>query len=82
MCIRDSASAAQLMILNASETSVSNTVGERLTERWAEQGGAATHYTLARNLRLPHDFISVTRPNVPIDVVYPLLIDLLTEGRP
>lgn len=76
------ASAAQLMILNASETSVSNTVGERLTERWAEQGGAATHYTLARNLRLPHDFISVTRPNVDVEVVYPLLIELLTEARP
>ena len=47
-----------------------------------EQGGAATHYTLARNLRLPHDFISVTRPNVDVEVVYPLLIELLTEARP
>lgn len=76
------ASAAQLMILNASETSTSNTVGYRLTDRWAEQGGAATSYTLARDLRLPHDFISVTRPNVDIEVVYPLLIELLTEGTP
>lgn len=76
------ASAAQLMIINASETSVSNTVAERLAERWQERGGAAETYTLERALRLPHDFISVTRPNVPIDVVYPLLIDLLTEVAP
>ena len=76
------ASAEQLMIINASETSISNTVGYRLTDRWAEQGGAATNYTLARDLRLPHDFISVTRPNVDVEVVYPLLIELLTEAQP
>lgn len=76
------ASAAQLMIINASETSVSNTVGYRLVDRWAEQGGAATSYTLDRDLRLPHDFISVTRPNVDVEVVYPILIELLTEAQP
>ena len=76
------ASAAQLMIINASETSVSNTVGYHLADRWAEQGGAATSYTLDRDLRLPHDFISVTRPNVDVEVVYPLLIELLTEAQP
>ena len=76
------ASAAQLMIINASETSVSNTVGYRLTDRWAEQGSAATSYTLGRDLRLPHDFISVTRPNVDVEVVYPILIELLTEAQP
>jgi alpha-beta hydrolase superfamily lysophospholipase len=76
------ASAAQLMIINASETSISNTVGYRMAEKWAERGGAADSYTLPRDMRLPHDFISVTRPNVPIDVVYPLLVDLLTEERP
>ena len=76
------ASAAQLMIVNASETSVSNTVAYRLTDRWVEQGGASTSYTLTHDLRLPHDFISVTRPNVDVEVVYPILIELLTEAQP
>jgi hypothetical protein len=72
------ASAEQIMIINPSETSVSNTVAERLTGRWQAQGGAAENTFLPREMGLPHDFISVTRPNVDIEAVYPLLIDALT----
>lgn len=74
------AASAVLLITNAAETSISNAVVDKLQSEWLSQSAVAVgRFELDRDLGLPHDFISTTRQGNPVDVVYPLLLDALTQ---
>ncbi|HUY76543.1 MAG TPA: alpha/beta fold hydrolase [Ktedonobacterales bacterium] len=68
-----------LMVLNRSDPAVNNTMAEALVDRWRKQGApVATHYFTASE-KLIHDIIDPEQPDQRVDLVYPILLDLLTK---
>lgn len=73
-------SAAALMILNDADTTTSNSVADLLADYWETGGTPVTRYYFSDELALPHDLISAFRADLDVSVVYPVLVDLLTEA--
>ena len=66
------------MITNAADQSVSNPIIERIVAIWQQHDGAQVDtYEFPKELGLPHDIITPTRPGNRVDLVYPRLLELL-----
>ncbi len=66
-----------LMVLNHADPAVNNRMSERLVELWRAQGAqVATHYFPVSD-KLGHDIIDPQQPDQRVDLVYPILLDLL-----
>jgi len=68
-----------LVITNANDTSVNNTLTAEVVSDWTSQGANIKTFEFPITLGLAHDLIDPTQPNQPIDIVYPKLIELITE---
>lgn len=67
-----------IMVSNASDQSVNNNIIDEFVSTWAAHGAEVVEtFRFDRSFGLPHDIITPTRPNAQIDVVYPVLLDLL-----
>ncbi len=72
------AAAAILALLNPADRSVSNTLTRTLLQQWQERGKQSLYlYEFDPTLDLPHDLIDPAQPDQQVEVVYPLLLELL-----
>jgi alpha-beta hydrolase superfamily lysophospholipase len=67
-------------VSNEADTSVNNAVLDLLVRQWRMQGSAVETYQFPAQLGLPHDVIDPNQAEQQIDAVYPILIDLITDG--
>jgi hypothetical protein len=69
------------MVLNENDASVDNRAAEVLAANWQKQGAReVTTYTFARSYELDHDLISQDHPKQKVDLVHPVLLQLM-NGR-
>ena len=71
-----------VMVTNASDKSVDNSINDLMTSLWLDHG--ASHvlgFEFEQDLDLPHDIITPTRPGNHVDIVYPILIDLTQDNQ-
>jgi len=73
------AAAKILVITNANDTSVNNILTAQVVSNWTRDGANIKTYEFPVTLGLAHDFIDPSQPNQPIDVIYPQLMDLITQ---
>jgi carboxylesterase len=67
-----------LVITNANDESVNNEVVAEFEQLWLEHGEQFLQtYQFEKELGIPHDMITVTRPNNRVDIVYPKLLELI-----
>jgi len=67
-----------IVITNASDDSVNNEVVAEFEQLWLQHGEQFLQtFQFDKTLELPHDLITVTRPDGQIDIVYPKLLELI-----
>lgn len=72
-----------LVITNPTDEHVNNTYAREIVERWQALGAEhVRHYTFDPQLKLLHDLMDPDQPYQQVGMVYPILLDLITEhGR-
>jgi len=68
-----------LVVTNANDPYVNNVLTAAVVKIWREHNARVTTYKFEAALRLGHDLIDPTQPDEGIDIVYPRLIDLITQ---
>jgi pimeloyl-ACP methyl ester carboxylesterase len=67
-----------LVITNANDESVNNEVVAEFEQLWLEHGEQFLQtYQFEKELGIPHDMITFDRPDGRVDLVYPVLLDLI-----
>ncbi|UCD41209.1 MAG: alpha/beta fold hydrolase [Chloroflexota bacterium] len=67
-----------LVITNANDESVNNEVVAEFEQLWLEHGEQFLQtFQFEKELEIPHDMITVSRPNGRVDIVYPKLLELI-----
>ncbi|MFN2234064.1 MAG: alpha/beta hydrolase [Anaerolineales bacterium] len=67
-----------LVITNANDESVNNEVVAEFEQLWLEHGEQFLQtYQFEKELGIPHDMITVDRPDGHVDLVYPKLLELI-----
>ncbi len=66
-----------VMVLNETDEAVDNTVPMELAKSWRANGGDARDYIFKAEMGLKHDLIDPNQPYQRIDVVYPILMELV-----
>jgi pimeloyl-ACP methyl ester carboxylesterase len=66
-----------IVVTNAADLSVENTVTARLVDTWRAHGANVSTYEFPASLQLDHDMIDPHRADQHVDVVYPKLIELI-----
>jgi alpha-beta hydrolase superfamily lysophospholipase len=70
-----------LVVTSAYDTVVDNGATRRLLARWRAQGARRIEtYEFAADLKIVHDMIDPVRGDQQVDVVYPVLLDLIMAG--
>lgn len=70
-----------LVITNANDESVNNEVVAEFEQLWLEHGEQFLQtFQFTKELGVPHDMITVSRPDNRIDIVYPKLLELIQLG--
>jgi esterase/lipase len=75
-------SRAIAFVLNANDRTISAAPVMALNRRWAVEGASVQTYELPATLGLPHDVIDPRQRIRRPDVVYPLVMDLVSGRRP
>jgi pimeloyl-ACP methyl ester carboxylesterase len=68
-----------LLVTNANDLAVENSVADQVAADWRAHGGNVTIYDFSANLNLYHDLISPEQSLQRIDIVYPKLIELINQ---
>ena len=72
-----------VMVTNANDVAVDNRASRTMLAGWRKQApGRAREYEFAKSLGLGHDLIDPGQPYQRIEIVYPVLVQLLHEGLP
>jgi len=67
-----------LVITNANDESVNNEVVAEFEQLWLEHGEQfLQNFQFDQELEIPHDMITVSRPNGRIEIVYPKLLEII-----
>ena len=67
-----------LVITNANDKSVNNEVVAEFEQLWLEHGEQFLQtFQFDKELGIPHDMITVNRPDSHVDTVYPKLLELI-----
>jgi carboxylesterase len=76
--VRRSACQHLVVVTNANDVAVSNQLTRQLVSLWQARGLQRVElYELERDLKLEHDLIDPNNPRQRIDLVYPILLDLI-----
>lgn len=70
-----------IVVTNANDTTVNNSLADELTALWQNDGVPPLVYVFAQELGFPHNSIDRTS-NPEADAVYATLLDLLSEAPP
>jgi carboxylesterase len=68
-----------VMVLNETDEAVDNTVPQELSQSWRANGGEVRDYVFKAEMGLRHDLIDPNQPYQRIDVVYPILMELVKD---
>lgn len=72
-----------LIVTTASDVAANNAVTARVAANWRERRpGAVATYEFPKAEGVPHDFIDPSQPGQRVDLVYPLLIEMLETRKP
>jgi esterase/lipase len=70
------------MILNDNDFSVDNVINQQLVADWKHSGATCVEsYTFPKELKLPHDDVSIENPGQHTDIVHPILLKLIQGKR-
>ena len=79
---RRAAPKARLLVVTApGDLAVDNRATYALAQRWRARGAFVDTYEFDPALNLQHDFIDPTQPDQQIEVVYPILLDLIARAE-
>lgn len=71
-----------IMVTNDNDESVDNAINDRMTTLWRDhETGNVDEFVFEKELGLPHDIITPTRPGNRVDLVYPILIELTESNQ-
>lgn len=71
---------AILVVTNANDDAVDNAVTADVVAQWREHGFTNLQtYEFEANLRLDHDLLDPAHPKQQVDLVYPVLLDLMSQ---
>lgn len=73
------AAKSMLVVLNPTDESVNNEMTIQMVGRWLAHNANLTTYEFDASLNLEHDLIDPNQPNQQIEIVYPILIDLVNQ---
>lgn len=69
-----------IVVTNASDDAVNNEMTADVVANWQRNGvDYLDTYEFGAELELDHDMIDPANPKQKVDVVYPVLIDLITQ---
>lgn len=68
-----------LVITNASDTAVNNDLTALVVQAWQAHAANLTTYEFPADLQLGHDLIDPAQPTQRIDIVYPVLLELVAH---
>ncbi len=68
-----------LLVTNDDDHAINNKLVQALAQRWQRHGSATQTYTFARDLHLFHDLMDPDQRLQHVDIVYPILLDLLAR---
>ena len=71
------AARAILLVTNANDRAVNNTVARRLARTWQRQGAPVRTFEFEARLNLLHDLIDPNQRGQRVDIVYPKLVELI-----
>jgi carboxylesterase len=61
---------------------VDSRVAAQIAQNWQQNGAdAVQHYQFEARHRLPHDLIDPNQPNQQVDLVYPVLVELIAGAN-
>lgn len=82
-CVARPAAGEILVITNDGDVAVVNALTDQVIQCWQEQGFSALRsYQFPASLKLEHDLIDPNQPSQRADIVYPQIIDLVTDRQP
>jgi carboxylesterase len=70
-----------LVVTNANDESVDNQATYEIVARWQQQGASVQTYEFPQAIGLVHDLLDPDQPKEQIDLVYPVLLKLLSNLR-
>ena len=68
-----------LVVTNANDDSVNNVLTADVVKIWQAHAANLSGYEFEASINLSHDMIDPNQPNAQIDIVYPRLIELVTQ---
>jgi esterase/lipase len=68
------------MITSAFDAAIHLPTAHKVTEEWKEHGADVLAYEFPKDMKIWHDMIDPAQATQRIDVVYPVLIKMITEG--
>lgn len=69
-----------LVVTNPRDMAVNNRVTQAVVRRWRQHSSNVREYAFGRDLGPLHDIIGPYQPNARVDVVYPILFDLIARS--
>ncbi|MFO7167068.1 MAG: alpha/beta fold hydrolase [Chloroflexota bacterium] len=80
---RPPAAQSIVVVTNGADASVSNVDTAQLVAAWQARAGSRVRtHEFSASLGLPHDLIDPRTPGAQVDLVHPVLIDLIHGGQP
>ncbi len=67
-----------LVVTNHNDWAVHNVLTAEIVAHWRSHGGQVQSYEFAAELNLLHDLLPPEHPRQRVDLVYPILVDLIT----
>jgi carboxylesterase len=74
---RAPAATSLIVVTNANDPAVNNRATDQLVRDWRRHGADVMTHEFPRSDRLAHDLIDPSQPDQRIDLVYPVLLDLI-----
>jgi carboxylesterase len=68
-----------VVVLNANDNSVNNALTKDVVKIWQAHGSNLTTFEFEADLRLGHDLIDPNQPDQKVEIVYPRLMDLVSQ---
>jgi alpha-beta hydrolase superfamily lysophospholipase len=70
-----------IVVTNANDAAVNSQITRQLVTLWQSHGlRRVEYYEFERDLKLEHDLVDPNNPRQRVDVVYPVLLDLITRS--
>jgi carboxylesterase len=69
------------VILSDFDAAIALPTAKKVTEEWKAHGADVSEYIFAKDLKIWHDMIDPAQSTQQIDVVYPVILPLITQNR-